>query len=234
MSKMTQPPHVRYLMKHGQLKYIGEPCRNDHAHVGLRYARTRKCVECHYLVKNGVEAVDGLAWVKDEQQTDVFLIPTADFVAPMQFSDSRRNRSAARKAAESGQRDFHGAPCHTCGCTLRFASTTSCIACEKLGRATHSPDHSKVLLFRNQDHAIDFVEGRFIPIRRKSIDRQVRINAELLRRSTYIGLECSCGNAKRYTQRGQCIECVKTRNARKRKAAPAKTETADSFDHLFD
>lgn len=232
-------PHVKYLLNHGKLKFIGDPCKVNPEHAGIRYTLSNRCAECSYLQKNGVEAVEGLAWVKDEAQTDVFLTPArALVVVPAPFTDSRRNRSAARKATEQGQRDFHGSPCGLCGCTLRFASTASCVACEKIGRATYCDNNRSTLSFKNPDHTAEFIAGKFIPVQRMNIDRQVRMSAEMLKSDRYVGMQCGCGSRIRYTGRGQCVSCVKERNGArtsKKKTAPAQTGAAKGdFDHLFE
>lgn len=235
MTKTTYAPHVQYLMSHGKLKHIGKPCRRNPDHVGLRYIAGHDCVECGVYDTWDIEAEQKFGWVAEGITRDAF---TAEFdelvVLPPPFDDARRNRSAAKDAFKEGKSYFQGSPCGQCGCTLRFSSTTGCVACQRLQSAT--ADESGSIIFRNSSQALEFVGGTFVPILTMRVDRMARQVAIALGLSLYAGSPCKqCAGNTRYTSRGQCICCVKHRNISKKKTAPAQTGAAKGdFDHLFE
>lgn len=236
MNQENLPPHIQYLMNHGKLKFIGKPCRHNEQHVGLRYILGHDCVECGVFETWDVEAAQKFSWVSEGVVRDAFTSDFSDLVvSPPPFKDARRNRSAAGNAFRDNLPYFHGSPCLKCDCTLRFASTASCVACQRVVSASEGEGDDFV--FRNRAQALEFVEGRFVPVLRLFRDRQVRQVAKSLDLDRYSGVACGCGNRIRYTSRGQCVSCVKERNdarATKKKTAPAQTGAAETFDWLFE
>ena len=228
------PAFIQYLTSNGALKYIGDPCKKNSAHHGLRFTKSRACVECSFFDQHQVEASVALSWVDASLKDNLAKVSFDDLVGPQTVTDGRRDRSERSKAMREGKEFFHGSSCHKCGCNLRFSLTGECVACTKIESAVLRSINS--LIVASEEDRITFTRGDFIPVLTKRMDRAVRLNAASLRLSTYTGLECSaCGSRERYTNRGQCVACAAARN-RKRKPASARTEAGnqgDDFDYLF-
>lgn len=232
MTQKDHPAHILFLMNHGKLKFIGKPCRRNPTHVGLRYIGGYDCVECGIYDTWDVDAAQKFDWVAEGIMLDLFAADFNDLVIhPPAFTDARRNRSSARVAYKSKQPYFQGSACGACGCTLRFALTAGCVACQRLKIATTDTDGQ--IRFQNPSQAHELVKGEFLPILTMHMDRLARKTAITLGLSRYVGSSCKqCGGTARYTTRGQCIACVKERNDKK-KTAPARTGAAN-FNHLFE
>lgn len=236
------PVHIKYLLNNGALKFIGAPCRVNPNHKGLRFTKNgRKCVECAIVEKDGAEASVVYAWLADEMQRNIEQVSLDRFYRPEKRLDRRKDRSAARKARQDGKRFYYGSRCTECGNNLRFSDTCSCVACEKLWRASMGGGRNCGILMVETHDAEALVEGRFVPVNSMWLDRDVRSNAELLRRATYVGAPCKhCGHTERYTQRGQCVKCVKVRNDKRTTAKPRKMKPAEAalagseFDRMFE
>lgn len=228
------PSFIQYLSNTGALKFIGDPCKKNSAHHGLRFTKSRVCVECSFFDQHQVEPAVALSWVDETLRDNLDKVRFEDLVGPQTITDGRRDRSERNKAMRDGKEFFYGSSCYKCGCNLKFTLTAECVACTKL--ETSAMRGITPLIVASEQERKSLVEGAFVPVLTNRTDRIVRFNAASLGLATYRGVECDkCGSTERYTKRGQCVGCVTARN-RKRKPAPARTgagEEGGEFDFLF-
>lgn len=129
-----------------------------------------------------------------------------------------------------GAETYFGKMCKQCDNNLRNTADRSCVICSALRFKRNDIEDAK----RAVKASLEF------PVDTMHTDRAIRRAAAAAGMNTYYGCKCECGNDKRYTQRGQCVKCVKARNdkrptAKPRKKKPAVAALAGSeFDHLFE
>lgn len=152
--------------------------------------------------------------------------------------DKRAGRRARMTAQKRNLDVYYGNVCEECGCNLRNADTGECRACGVLGniwRHDRGDNHEMAV-----GRCRSITRGRLVPILTRKVDRIVRDIAMDIGEYTYHGFACHCGHTERYTQRGQCVKCVKARNdkratAKLRKMKPAEAALAGSeFDWMFE
>jgi hypothetical protein len=191
-----------------------------------RIAKTGECFGCH------LEKVLSLRFknIVRSEASDNIDGNGRRYFALEHFHHDRRASYRTRAAAQKRRFDiYYGHVCEECGCNLRDVDTGECRACGVLENVWRHDRGSKQELAVGRCRSI--TRGRLVPILTRKVDRIVRDIAVDIGEHTYHGFACACGHTARYTLRGQCVSCVKARNApRKKKPAEAGSE----FDHLFD
>lgn len=94
-------------------------------------------------------------------------------------------------------------PCGKCGGVLRYARTMKCVDCVlQSGSERRQQCLEKIVIKERPSKPINGAQ-----------DRVARHYAKVHGEETYVGRDCrKCSTDVRYTNRGQCVECVSRRN----------------------